>query len=367
MRALVIGGTGPTGPYVIEGLIKRGYEITILHRGVHEVDLPSQVQHIHCDPNLTETLEQALRGQTFDLAIVMYGRLRLAAQVLRGRVNRLISVGGITVYKGFIDWNPTQPMVIPTPEGAPLHTAPLHTAPDTEKISFRMVEAERAVIEGHQEGHYEATHFRYPRIYGPRQPIPLEWSIIRRILDGRRQLILPEGGLTIASRGYAENMAHALLLAVDKTKESSGQIFNVRDETLLTLRDWVNIISDIMNHQFEFVEMPYDLAYPARAYAISFQHKVVDISKVQRSLGYADVVPAEKAMESTVKWYLENRPLPGGDAEQLSGDSFDYAAEDRLIKKYVEVSNQIKELLPPRSDRRSYARPKLPPKEGLKQ
>jgi nucleoside-diphosphate-sugar epimerase len=361
MRALVVGGTGPTGPYVIEGLIKRGYEISILHRGVHEIDLPSQVQHIHCDPNFTETLEQALSGHTYDLAIVMYGRLRLAAQVLRGKVNRLISVGGITVYKGFIDWNPTLPMVIPTPE-----SAPLHTTPDTDKISFRMVEAEGTVMEGHQEGHYEATHFRYPRIYGPRQPIPLEWSVIRRILDGRPQIILPDGGLSITSRGYAQNMAHALLLAVDQPKKSSGQIYNVRDETLLTLRDWVNIISRIMNHRFEFVEMPYSLAYPAWAYAISFQHRVVDISKIQRSLGYGDLVPAVKAMESTVRWYLENRPVPGGDIEQLLEDPFDYAAEDRLIKKFVEASNRIKELVPPRPDKRSYSRPKQPTKEGPK-
>lgn len=361
MKALVIGGTGPTGPYVIEGLIERGYEISILHRGVHEIDLPSQVQHIHCDPNFTETLGQALRGCSYDLAIVMYGRLRLAAQVLRGKVNRFISVGGITVYRGFIDWNPTLSMVIPTPE-----SAPLHTTPDTNKISFRMVEAEWTVMEGHHEGYYQATHFRYPRIYGARQPVPLEWSIIRRILDGRRQLILPEGGLSITSRGYAQNMAHALLLAVDKPKESSGQIYNVRDETLFTLRDWVNIISSVMNHQFEFVEIPYFLAYPAWSYATCFQHRVVDISKIQKSLGYGDLVPAVKAIESTVKWYLENRPVPGSDIEQQLEDPFDYAAEDSLIKKFIEASNQIKELAPPRLDKRSYARPKHPTKVGPK-
>jgi nucleoside-diphosphate-sugar epimerase len=361
VKALVIGGTGPTGPYVIEGLIERGYEISILHRGVHEIDLPTQVQHIHCDPNFAETLEQALSGCTYDLAIVMYGKLRLAAQVLGGKVNRLISVGGITVYKGFMDWNPNLSMVIPTPE-----SAPLHDTPDANKISFRMVQAEWTVMEGHQGGYYQATHFRYPRIYGPRQPIPLEWSIIRRILDGRRQLILPEGGLSITSRGFAKNMAHALLLAVDKPQESSGQIYNIRDETLLTLRDWVNIISRKMNHQFEFVEMPYFLAYPAWPYANYFQHRVVDLSKIQRSLGYSDLVPTVKAIESTVSWYLENRPTIGSDIEKQLEDHFDYAAEDRLIRKFVEASNQIKELVPPRSDKRSYAGPKQSTKTGFK-
>src|SRR4051794_7774522 len=38
MRALVVGGTGPTGPYVVNGLVERGYEVAILHSGRHEVD-----------------------------------------------------------------------------------------------------------------------------------------------------------------------------------------------------------------------------------------------------------------------------------------------------------------------------------------
>ncbi len=34
--ALVVGGTGPTGPYIVEGLLQRGYQVAILHRGEHE-------------------------------------------------------------------------------------------------------------------------------------------------------------------------------------------------------------------------------------------------------------------------------------------------------------------------------------------
>ena len=49
MKALVIGGTGPTGPFVVEGLINRGYEVAIFHRGTHEIELPESVEHIHGD------------------------------------------------------------------------------------------------------------------------------------------------------------------------------------------------------------------------------------------------------------------------------------------------------------------------------
>ena len=104
MKALVIGGTGPTGPFVVEGLLQRGYEVAILHRGTHETDLPPEVEHIHCDPHFVETLEQGLGSRQFDLIVAMYGRIRYVAQVVRGHTPRLIAIGGLpyqAVVEGF--------------------------------------------------------------------------------------------------------------------------------------------------------------------------------------------------------------------------------------------------------------------------
>lgn len=50
MRVLVIGGTGPTGPHIVNGLLERGHDVTILHTGGHETDaIPERVPHIHTD------------------------------------------------------------------------------------------------------------------------------------------------------------------------------------------------------------------------------------------------------------------------------------------------------------------------------
>ncbi len=40
--ALVIGGTGPTGPVVVQGLSTCGYDVTILHGGLHELRVPAR-------------------------------------------------------------------------------------------------------------------------------------------------------------------------------------------------------------------------------------------------------------------------------------------------------------------------------------
>jgi nucleoside-diphosphate-sugar epimerase len=46
MRALVIGGTGPTGHFIVNGLRKRGYAVAMLHSGRHELsEIPDDVEH----------------------------------------------------------------------------------------------------------------------------------------------------------------------------------------------------------------------------------------------------------------------------------------------------------------------------------
>ena len=47
MKVIVIGGNGPTGPHMVEGLHRLGYEVTIYHQGTDEVELPTSVKHIH--------------------------------------------------------------------------------------------------------------------------------------------------------------------------------------------------------------------------------------------------------------------------------------------------------------------------------
>lgn len=199
-----------------------------------------------------------------------------------------------------------------------------------------MTIAERAVMDAHGQGYYAGTIFRYPMIYGPRQLAPREWSIIRRILDGRRQIIIPNDGLKLLSRGYAENMAHAVLLAVDNPEKSAGKIYNVSDDRAFSLREWICLIAASMDCELELVSMPFELARPSRPYTGRAHHEVLDISKIKTDLGYRDVVACEEAIRRTVLWYLENCPEPGGEIERQLGDPFDYDTESKVIKEYIE-------------------------------
>src|SRR5579862_3197384 len=101
--ALLIGGTGPTGPPMALGLEERGFAVTVLHSGSHEVPEVAHLRHLHGDVFSEDGLRSVLGGEMFDVAIANYGRLRSIGEVLKGRVGRLMSIGGVPVYRGFFE------------------------------------------------------------------------------------------------------------------------------------------------------------------------------------------------------------------------------------------------------------------------
>ena len=332
-RALVVGGTGPTGIPLVRGLVDRGYDVTIVHRGLHErAETPARVAHVHIDPYDDDALRGLFDGstfdaRTFDVVIAMYGRLRRIAELTAGRVGQFVSVGGVPAYRGWMNPWLFDPPGLPVPVA---EDAPTVERPEDDEKGYRIVRSEDAVLEHHPR----AAHFRYPYVYGPHQLVPREWLVVRRILDGRDRIVVADGGLTLHHHGYTENLAHALLLAVDQPDRAAGRIFNAGDEEVLSIRQVVELIAGALGHRFEIVSMPFDLAPCARPLLAQPlpTHRVLDIGRVRTELGYADVVPARVAVAVTARWLADNPCAPGGPEEHVLTDPFDYAAEDRLIE-----------------------------------
>ena len=330
MKVLVIGGTGPTGIPLVRGLLDHGHRVTILHRGTHErPETPEPVEHLHTDPFDEQALRVGLRGRQFDVTYAMYGRLRVIAEVLQGHTGRVISVGGVPAYRGWMNAWLHDPPGLPVPVA---EDAPTVDVPEDDEKGYRIVRTEQAVFAAHPG----ATHFRYPYVYGPYQLTPREWIIVRRVLDGRDRIVVADDGLTLHHHGYTENIAHALLLALDQPDAAAGKIFNIADEEVLSVRQVVEIIAAALDHRFEIVSMPYDLAVPARPLLAQPlpTHRVLDLTRVRTELGYRDLVPAREALARTARWLAAN-PLHGSTEEFTLTDPFDYAAEDQLVDAWL--------------------------------
>src|SRR5262249_651855 len=150
--------------------------------------------------------------------------------------------------------------------------------------------------------------------------------------------ILPDGGLMLSTHGYAANLAHGVLLAVDQPEASAGQIYNCGDEQTFTLHQWVEIIAQAMNYQLAIIYLPTNVTFPARPIALQAtpHHRVMDMSKIKSELGYRDLISTEKALAKTTHWYLEHSPERGGEIEQRLQDPFNYVAEDQLVAVFKE-------------------------------
>ena len=328
--ALVIGGTGPTGHHIVNGLLRRGYQVAILHRGGHEVEeIPPEVEHIHVDPYDEASFLSGIGDRQFDLCIAAYGRLRMIAQQMVGRCDQFISIGGAPAYAGYM--NPR----LPSPEGLMVptaETATLVSEAEQDEKGYRIVRTEQAVFECQPD----ATHFRYPFIYGKYQLVPREWCVVRRILDKRPFIILPDDGLSLCSYGYAGNMAHAVLLAVDNPEAARGEIFNCADDICPSVRQVVEIIAAALDASIEIVSMPFHLAQPA--WPLIGQplptHRVLDTAKLRYRLNYEDQTHPAVAIADTARQLAASPLEKGGTEEWVLQDPFDYRAEDALAASW---------------------------------
>jgi nucleoside-diphosphate-sugar epimerase len=342
MRCLVVGGTGPTGPYIVRGLLAGGHDVTILHRGTHESDLiPESVRHIHTDVRSGDSVRAALEGEAFDVAVITYGRLREIVAALVGAVGRVVTVGGFPAYEGYWDASMFTPPGLPVP-----------TREDARKVAGGAARKAALVLETEQavfDAFPNATHLRYPILYGPNQPVPREWCVVRRILDGRPHIILPDGGLTLNTYGYVENVAHAVLLAVEHAARAAGQIYNVADEQCLTVRQVVDVIAAALEHEWEVVELPREYAVAARPLLMgpNTTHRMISVEAIRNDLGYRDVVTPVDALAVTARWYRDHPCAPGGIEEIVMQDPFDYEAEDRMIAAWREAEAILRAVPPP--------------------
>lgn len=336
-RALVIGGTGPSGPPVVDGLLQRGYEVSIFHTGRHELTDGPPVEHLHGSPFDGESIAQTLGTRRWDVAVATYGSVRRLADHLAGRCEHFLVVGGVPVYAGYV--NPYE--VFPAGLQLPVRESrnPL-VATDAGRYAGYNVAPIR-ITEDHvfglgERGAFGATYFRYPTIYGPRNPHGWEWTVVKRVIDGRPWMILADDGRGVHSRMGSRNAAEAILLAIDRPGVAMGKAYNVADDDLVSIRQWVEVVADAAGRRLEIRSLPGALPSPGWA-VIAFNYQatancIVDTTAIRTDLGYRDVLPLREGLADTVEWMLANTEQM--DANPNIIDPFDYEAEDRLVAAY---------------------------------
>jgi nucleoside-diphosphate-sugar epimerase len=269
----------------------------------------------------------------------MYGRLAIVADVLAPRTQYFIGVGAL-FYEGWVDNVVHQnlasasvlrtnqgSLIVPTGEEVPLAASPGDT------FSAKAILAEQRVLAINTPSDRRSLMLRFAKVYGPRQPLPTEWCVVKRVIDGRQVMLVPDAGLLLQSRVFSLNAASYVLAAVDRIEAAAGQAYNVSDATAVTLREWIQLVSKGAGNELDPISVPLAaaaLTFPYSKGPFVMAHRVLSIDKARRELQVDGLLPPEDALRITAEWHMVN-PL-GREDENRLGDAFDYQLEDRLSR-----------------------------------
>src|SRR5712692_162853 len=159
---------------------------------------------------------------------------------------------------------------------------------------YDKVPAERAVMNDRE---LPGTVLRLPMVYGPGDRLHRFYPVVKRVADGRDQIIFAE---TLAAwrspRGYVENVAAAIALAATDDR-AERRIYNVCEEPSFSELEWARKIASEMQWKGEFVVLPVErtprhLLKPGNA----AQHWTASSVRIRHELGYEEPVAIEGAI-----------------------------------------------------------------------
>lgn len=321
MHVLILGGTGFVGPHVVRELDRLGHEVTIFHRGEREPTLPRTVRHVHGTFAELEAHVDGLLALNPHVVVDMVPftaedvwRIRLFAD----GVQRAVVVSSQDVYLAFGRAQRTEPgPYVPTPltEESALRRAVVDPAYD--KVG---VERAAAAVDG-----MAATIVRLPAVHGPGDEQHRLYPYVRRMDDGRREILLDEAVRAWRwTRGYVEDMGRAIALAAVDPR-AAGRVYNVADEHVFTEPEWVRAIGRVHGWTGDIVCVP-STQLPERM-RVTFdadQDFAVDSGRIRRELGYREAVAFDEALRRTIDWEREHPPHEV---------ELNYAAEDELLAR----------------------------------
>lgn len=339
--ALLVGGAAATGRMIVSELQARGFAVTLYNRGRHNAGLDRRgLEFIAGDPHFRESIARDLGSRTWDVTIATYGRTRLLGDALTGRTGQFLGVSGSPICRTDLG--------APTCESDPVVGAENAPAAMTGLIP-RIAETERRILEAGKAGAFAATIVRYPYVYGPHSLVPMEWHVIQRVRDGRKRWALPGGGLLLSGRCASANAAALIGAAIDRPDAAAGNVYHAADRRQFTQREWIATIAAMLDHEFEFVDIPPSIAcLGSSAVPLSgelmFSHSSRDLAqgrlrhnlpspiRAMTELGYQEVVDPVAWMRQTVDYWLDHPFVMDGRAgAPLTAMDFDYAAEDALL------------------------------------
>lgn len=309
-RVLVTGGAGFIGSHLVEALVRRGDEVTVLDDG-RNANARENLAHVDVPliqgdcTSAAEAIETADPDIIFHLAAPAYvppsvedplSDLRsnveqtlhlLNAMKQRPRSPRLVHVSSAAIY-GHPNVQPireTYPSAPVSPYGVDKFCAEEHVRVASE------IHGIRAVI------------LRYFPVYGPRQRKQVVYDLIRKLEADPNRLEVHGTGRELRDLCFVDDVV-AATIAVGEGAPGRGEAINVGSGRMVTIGQLAHEISRAMG-----VEPRID--FTGRVRPGDAERIVADISRA-RTFGYEPKVDLREGIERTLAWFRANHPTTTG-------------------------------------------------------
>jgi nucleoside-diphosphate-sugar epimerase len=341
MKILLIGGSGFIGQFAAQQLQQSGHNVTIFHRG--KTSAPQGTEEILGNRQFLQDHQPEFRRQKFDVVVdFVLSSGRQAQQLMdtfRGIAGRVVGLSSMDVYRAwgvFYNMEPGGLQELPLTEDSDLRTSRNTYPPDVLKRlrtslypwideEYDKIPVEQAVL---GDTKLPGTILRLPMIYGPGDPLHRFYPVLKRIDDGRKQIIFADDVAPLRTpRGYVEDVAAAVALAAT-SPQAAGRVYNVSETESFGELDWARKIAAATNWTGEFVVLPHErtpkhLLSPGN----TAQHVVASSERIRKELDYRELLPSDETIRRTIEWERSNPP-------QQSSTQFDYAAEDEALRQF---------------------------------
>ncbi len=338
MRILVLGGTRFIGLHAVRRLVALGHDVHVFHRGNSMDNLPDPLTHIIGDrANIADIIPQFDKLKP-DVVINMIGLDEQDGesqfQMFQNKIGRYVVISSADVYRAYDRLrlaDPGAPDPTPLTEQSPLRDKLYPYRADCKGPEDRLYNYDKILLERALMADADAmpvTSIRLPMVYGPLDYQRRTHPYLKRMMDGRKQIILSkEQAQWHGLRGYVEDMAEAIALCALDTRKGH-HIYNAADRVCLTEREWVEAIADANSWNGEILELPETSLPDSLKDPMDWnQDWALDSTLIRQELGYSELVPQKESMVRTVQWQSANMPA------EFDTKQFDYNAEDEVLAR----------------------------------
>jgi nucleoside-diphosphate-sugar epimerase len=265
MRVLVMGGTRFNGLALVRELARHGHDVTVLNRGVTEVDLPRGVRRLLGDRTDHARLRDLLAGEQFDVVQDINGYtvddVRPMVELFRGRVAHYVFASSTVIY--------AQTNVLPIREHDPVDRGSRQSEYGMNKLLV-----EDLLFAEHRANGFPVTVVAFSMVFGPNNIIPeREQRMFSRLLAGRPVLI-PGDGTTLGQVGHVDDEARALRMLMGQP-QTFGKRYNLTGRDYFSDEGYVDTFAAVVGVQPHKVHIPPPLMDDIYADRVSLQGETI--------------------------------------------------------------------------------------------